>query len=119
MAQITGRATIRVDGQELRSLGGATLNIGGVSREAVTGGGKIHGYREADEASTLECRIAHTRALSLRWLASIESATVEFETDTGVQFLMRGAFTTAVPSLAESDGAVDLSMAALECDELS
>jgi hypothetical protein len=119
MPQITGRATIRVDGQELRSLGGATLSIGGASREAVVGGGKVHGYKEADEAPTLECRIAHTKDLSLRQLGAIESATVEFETDTGVQFLLRGAFTTGVPSLAEQDGAVELSMAALECDELT
>ena len=42
--QLTGKAIIRVDGQEWRCEDGASLDVGGVKREAKAGGGKVHGY---------------------------------------------------------------------------
>ena len=44
MPQITGKAVIRVDGEEWRTEDGAKLNPGGVTREAKVGGGKVHGF---------------------------------------------------------------------------
>ena len=46
MPQITGKAVIRVDGEEWRTEDGAKLNPGGVTREAKVGGGKVHGFAE-------------------------------------------------------------------------
>lgn len=117
MSHVTGRAIIRVDGKELRTLDGATLNPGGVSRQAVKGGGKIHGYKEEDMEPTVECKVAHTPDVSLKELGNITDATVIFETDNGKRHVLRNAWTAEPPSLDSSAGAVDLKFAAIECDE--
>ena len=44
--QITGKAKIRVDGQTYKTLDGATITPGGVSREAVKGD-EVHGFKES------------------------------------------------------------------------
>ena len=117
MAQITGKAIIRVDGEELRTLPGAKLNPGGVNREAVKGAGKVHGYKEEEVEPSMECQVAHTRDLSLKRLADITAATVMFETDTGRQFILREAWTSEPPALDSGAGTVDLKMSAISCDE--
>ena len=117
MAQVTGRAIIRVNGRELRTLDGATLNPGGVTREAMKGGGKVHGYREEDVEPTMSCKVAHTAETSLKELADIVDATVIFETDTGRRFIMREAWTSEPPELDADAGAVSLAMAAIAYDE--
>lgn len=117
MAQVTGRAFIRVDGQELRSTPGATLSIGGSNRTAVTGSGRVHGYREEDVAPEVSFSVAHTADLSISWLNNITNATVLFETDTGRRFVLRQAFTTAPPELNSQEGTVSVAMSAIECDE--
>jgi len=116
--QVTGKAVIRVDGQELRTLDGASLNPGGEKREAVVGSGKVHGYKEETVAPELECQIAHTADTSLMELGAIVSATITFDTDTGRQFLLREAFATDVPGLKTKDGTVDLKFSAISCEEV-
>lgn len=116
MGQLTGRVTIRIDGQEIKSKDGAKLDIGGVKRNTEKGGGRIHGYTEEDMEPSVEFKIAHDKNISLKWLASLTSATVMFETDTGKQFTVRDAYTTEPPTLTGND--VDVKMAGKECDEL-
>lgn len=117
MTQVTGKAIIRVDGNELRTLDGATLNPGGVNREAMKGGGKVHGYKEEDMEPTVECSVAHTKDLSLKELGAITDATVMFETDTGKQFILRNAWVSEPPGLDANSGGVSLRFAAISCDE--
>jgi len=119
MPQITGKATIRVDGQVLRTLDDATINPGGQNRTAKKGGGKIHGYSEEDVEPSMECKIAHTKDLSLKWLSGLTNATIDFETDTGMQFLLRQAWTSEPAVLNAKEGEVDLKMGAMECDEIT
>lgn len=114
--QITGKATIRTDGQTHKTLDGATITPGGVSRETKKGDA-VHGFSESIQEPTLQCKLSHTAATNLTALGKIDNATVEFETDTGVIFIMRGAWTVEPPSL--SGGEVDLSMAAMSADELN
>lgn len=118
MPQITGKAIIRVDGEEMRTEDGATLNIGGSSRSSKMGGGKNHGYQEEDVPCSMECNIYHEKDLSLRWLSDITGATVMFETDTGSEFVLRDAFTTEPAVLDSKAGTVPLKMEALACDEV-
>ena len=115
--QVTGKAIIRVDGNELRTADEATLSIGGVSREAVVGAGKVHGHTESTVAPELECTIYHTADTSLKEIAAITDATVLFEADTGRRFILTGAFVTDVPSLKVKGGEVDVKMSALTCEE--
>ena len=113
----TGRLIIRIDGQEHPSMDGATLNIGGVNRSPVKGGGRVlNAFTEEDQETTLDFKLHHKKDLSLKAIGDLTDATVMFETDSGVQFVIRGAYTTEPPSL--SDGKVDVKMAAVECDEL-
>jgi hypothetical protein len=116
--QITGKAIIRVDGQELRSADGATLNFGGEKREPKVGSGKVYGFSAETVAPELECQIYHTADTSLKALAAIVDATITFDTDTGKQFLLREAFVTDVPSLKTKDGTVDLKFSAISCEEV-
>lgn len=114
--QFTGRLTIRIDGQEYKSLDGATLNVGGVNRTTLKGGGRVHGFTEEDMEPTMDFKLPHNKDISLKLLGDLTDATVMFETDSGVQFVVRGCYTTEPPSLTGTE--VDVKMAGEECDEL-
>lgn len=118
MAQITGKAIIRVNGTELRSLDEATLNPGGATRPAVKGGGKVYGYKEETVEPKLEFEVAHTKDTSLIDLGKITGATVIFETDTGDSYVLREAWTAEVPSLKTSGGTVPMVMSAVSCERM-
>ena len=79
MPQITGKAVIRVDGEEWRTEDGAKLNPGGVTREAKVGGGKVHGFAEKTKEPELECAVYHTRDTDLTAINAIRDATVVYE----------------------------------------
>ena len=79
MSQITGKCIIRLNGSELQSTDDATLNVGGVNREAVVGGGKVYGYKEETVAPTLECSVAHDKNTDLVALSATTDATIIFE----------------------------------------
>jgi len=118
MAQITGKAIIRVNGTELRSLDEATLNPGGVNREAVKGGGKVYGYKEETVEPKLEFEVAHTRDTSIIDLGKITDATVIFETDTGDRYVLREAWTAEPPALKTTGGSVSMVMSAISCERM-
>lgn len=116
--RITGSATIRIDGEEIRSLGDATLNPGGFNRETKDDGGKVVGYSESVVGPSIECKVAHTKeGRSLVSLAGIRNATVIFETDTGTQFILRNAWVSEPPTLTAKGGEVSLKIAAMAMDE--
>lgn len=117
MAQITGKATIRVNGKEIRTDGKGKLKLGGEKREPVTGPGKVHGYKEETEAPELEVKVLHTADISLKELQAITDATALVETDTGRQFVLREAFTTDVIELDFADG-FTLKMSGTAVDEV-
>lgn len=116
--QVTGRATVRADGKEYKSMDGVTASIGGESREPVKGGGHVHGYKSKDEEPKLTLPLAHTKDVSLKELGAITNATVILETDTGVKFIYRGAWANGPAELNVDSGTVTLNMSALTCDEL-
>jgi len=116
--QITGKAKIKVNGKRLISESGATLNPGGFNRPPKTGGGEVHGYSEEDVAPSLECVVFHKKGMSITDLSDITDATVTFDTDTGVQFILRDAWTTEPAVLDAGNGTVALKMSAISCDEV-
>jgi len=115
--QITGRATIRVNGKVLKTENGATLNPGGSNRKGNPGGGTNHGYQEEDVIPSLECSVFHMKDTSLRELSDITDATIMFETDTGVKFTLREAYVTEPAVLDAGSGMVPLKFEAIGCDE--
>ncbi|SDK32104.1 phage tail tube protein [Billgrantia gudaonensis] len=118
MTQITGKASVKVDGTELLSDVGATLNVGGVEREAVVGPRGVQGYRETPVAPTITVTVRHTEDTDILAMARITGATVLFETDTGRSMLMRRAFVTEPPELDASNGNFDLNFSGLGLENL-
>lgn len=116
--QITGKAIIRLNGAEIRSLDDATLNPGGVNREAVVGAGKVYGYKEETTAPEMECSIAHARDTDIVELSAITDTTILFETDTGARYTLREAWVSEPASLKTSDGTVSLKFGAISCERM-
>lgn len=105
MAQKTGRVTIKLDGGALRSKAGASVQIGGTQREADTDDqGNVY-FREMIVPATVSCTLIHTSDTDLIELRDFKNGTVNFECDTGVTYVIGGAFTTELGEL--SNGEVD------------
>jgi hypothetical protein len=116
MAQVTGKISIRVDGQLIDSLPGATLNTGGVKREAKKGDNGVVGYSEEVVEPMVECTVAHTKSTDLTALNAITDSTITFECDTGTIYYVSGAFLTEPCAL--SKGEVQLKFAGISCEEV-
>lgn len=114
---LTGRATVRIDGRVLKSDGAGKLNPGGLKREAKIGPKAVEGYSEEVVPPMLEVTVYHAKDLSLKELNAINDATVEFLTDSGTQFILRGAFVTDAIELDAKSG-IALKMSAMSCDEV-
>lgn len=115
--QLTGRVHIRVDGELLATQEGSKLNNPtGTEREAVVGN-KVHGYIEKTVVPGVECTLSHSRALSVTRIGAITDATLTFECDTGVVYILSHAWTASVASLEGSKLAVKFE--AESCEEVS
>ena len=100
MAKVTGIVTIEVDGETLESEAGATISIGGVTREAViTETGNVFGM-ETQVPGTIECSILHVTNTDLVRLASLTDVTINFKCDTGQVYTVADGFLTEPPSLS-------------------
>lgn len=97
-------AYIKVDGELLRSLPGAKLDLGGKVRSSVVGASEVHGYSEAIKPAALECEISLVEGASLEKLRNITNATITFEADTGQTWIVRGAFTTETLNITAGEG---------------
>ncbi len=93
--QITGKVSIRVDGEVLATENQATITPDGVNRNPERHGGKTY-YTEEETAPLLECNVLITKDTDVKALSNIKNATVFLEADTGQQYVMRNAFTTEV-----------------------
>ena len=114
--QVTGRVTIFADQKRLLSKEGAKLNTGGVERETVLGDAGVHGYSEKSVAPGIECTISHMGNTSLSELNAMTNVTLNFECDSGAQYVIRNAWLTKPCEL--SKGEVSLSFAGISCEEL-
>ncbi|MHB1053475.1 MAG: phage tail tube protein [Thiobacillus sp.] len=113
--QITGRATIYIDGRRIPTENKAKLNPGGANRKEERHGGKTY-YAEEEVPPGVECTVLHTANVDIVALSAIVGATVIFEADTGQKYVLRGGFVTGP---AELDGdRVQLKIAADSCDRM-
>jgi len=109
MAQVTGIVKVYVNGTMQRSKEGAKLMLGGKERTAQTGH-SVYGYSEKVVPATVEFTLAHTADTDLPALNKLVDATVKFETDTGISYLVNNAFTTKPPELTGGEGDVAMEM---------
>lgn len=113
--QITGRATIYIDGKRIPTENKAKLMPGGANRKEERHGGKTY-YAEEEVPPGVECTVLHTADVDIVKLSAIVGATVIFEADTGQKYVLRGGFVTGP---AELDGdRVQLKLAADSCDRM-
>jgi len=119
MAQITGRCWLYVNGALLRSKAGASLSgVGSTERTPVVGA-QVWGYSEKTVAPTVEATLAHTADLSLVALGQLVDATVTFECDTGVSYLLRHAWCENAPDLADGEGDVKVKFCGMSIEEMA
>lgn len=115
--KITGIATIRVDGRDIPTERGATLNPGGVNRNPKMAGHRVF-YNEEPVAPTVQATVLHTEDLDLIDLGQITNATVLFECDNGQDYMLIGAFVTETTELNSGEGTFRLNMAAERCERI-
>lgn len=108
MAQVTGIVRIYLNGALQRSKDGATLDMGGKQRSAVTGH-SVYGPTEKIVESTVKFTLAHTADTDLLEINNLTDASVRFETDVGITYLVTGAWASTPCSLgAGGDVTVEL-----------
>ena len=117
--QHIGKATIKVGGRTLKSLPGAKLRLGGVTRTPVIGDNGVFGYSEAHVEPMLECSIALGKGESAKGL-DFADETVTFEADTGQVWSLGNAFVVdSIEVNAKDGGSIPLKIAAKTCEEVT
>jgi len=101
--QFLGRATIRWNGNVIETNSGATLDIGGVTRDPIVTGMRV-GFGEQTAPASLTCETSLMQGMSLDELRNITDATVMFECDTGQTYIIRNAFVTAPQTIKDGGG---------------
>jgi hypothetical protein len=114
MTQVTGRVFISLGGQRIRSKEGASLETGGIEREAAVSDAGVDGYTEKVTAPKVDCKISHTSQTKLKDLQAF-TGTLTFETDTGRVYTLVDAWNAKPPKLEK--GEVALEFGAVECLE--
>ncbi|MGE4302442.1 MAG: phage tail tube protein [Novosphingobium sp.] len=99
--QVVGQARVKVDGTVYSTSGESTMDIGGPSRESVKGDYEAGAYKEMTNEAKLDTTLLYKRGVSLADLRAIDDATVLFETDTGVTWIMREAYVAEVISFGQ------------------
>ena len=113
-----GFAIIRSNGKRLPSLEGATLQTGGITRDAVGGGESIYGYKKSGYvAPSVTLTVAHGHDISPEELNAMVGVTLEFETSIGRTFLLAQAWSKGNAGLTAS-GDISVTFEARECKEV-
>lgn len=104
MGQILGEVTIRVNGKELKTKTGSTINPGGFTRTQHTGGGRVRGISKRYTPPTLETVIAADEDVDVIAINAIENATLVWDGNNGMSYMMTGASVSEPAALREESG---------------
>ncbi|MDA0148856.1 phage tail tube protein [Vibrio sp. LaRot3] len=86
-----GVATVRCNGTELKTTGTAKFFPGGYERESKMGGGKVRGHTEKFVAPYVEAPLAVDEDVDVIEINNIRDATITFECDNGLKYIMTGS----------------------------
>jgi len=106
--QFTGTCVIRMDGLSLQSKEKAKLDIGGKERMPIYADHVLVGFSEKPIAAKVTATLAHSASTDLIAIRDARNVSIDFETDSGVIFLIAGAFATKSPELTAGEGDVDV-----------
>ena len=104
MGKRLGKAIIKIDGQSLETMPGASLDIGGVTRTTLVGDHKVQGQFETPKQSRLECEISVGTQTRLSQMRGWEDVTISMECDTGQQYVVQGAWLLDPAVLKTNEG---------------
>jgi hypothetical protein len=108
MAQQTGRVTIKLGSETLRSKPGASLQIGGIARDFDATDQMESFYRETPKAAQIKCTMPHMADTDIIALRDWKNGTAHFVTDTGRTFTVSNAAIADVGDL--SNGEVEVTI---------
>ncbi|ROH88664.1 phage tail protein [Stagnimonas aquatica] len=118
MAQLLGRARIRVNGKELLTLPGAVLTPGGEKRTPVVGSNGVHGYTTEIVPPKLTCKLSQTAGMDVTAVDAIKDASGLWEGDDGLKFALTEMFCQGESTLSEKGGEIDASFSAKDCKRI-
>lgn len=91
MGQILGGVTIRNNGTRMKTKDGAQLNPGGYTNTSHIGNGKVWGSSKKFQQPTMQVTIAADEDVDVIEINAITGATLTWEGDNGVDYMMTGA----------------------------
>lgn len=105
----TGLLTVKVDGDTIFAKAGQVeLDVGGMERKEVDADGRILGYTEKPVPSKLTVTCQHTSDTDMRALADQSNVSCVVTLDSGVKYLIDGAFLSKPPVLSGENGDIKL-----------
>ena len=104
MGQILGEVTIRANGKQLKTKTGAVLNPGGMTRTQHTGAGKVWGKSQRFTPPSIEVVIAADEDVDVIEINNMLDATLVWEGDNGVSYMMTKSSVGEPASLREDSG---------------
>jgi hypothetical protein len=103
--KVFGQARIRIGGKEYASEPKATLELGGIARDAVEADNKAGYFSEKVNPSKLEASFLLTAGLSVAEL-NVDDTTVTFEGDTGQVYVVGHAYCSEPPVVGDGKAKV-------------
>ncbi|TKF30788.1 phage tail protein [Vibrio kanaloae] len=91
MGKILGQVTVRANSKQLKTKKGSTLNPGGTSKTPHVGPKRIWGFSEDFVPSTLSTVIAADEDVDVVEINAMTDATLTWEGDNGVDYMITGA----------------------------
>lgn len=114
MSKITGKITIRIDGNEIPMENGASVTPGSPKRNHERHNGKMY-FNEEETNPMLEGNVLLTKDVDVIFLSNIVGVTVHIEADTGHQYVLTEATTEeAVPHSGDGKAAIKMFGQSLE-----
>ncbi|MCS6113024.1 phage tail tube protein [Shewanella baltica] len=102
MSDILGEVTIRANGKQLKTKQGATLNPGGDTHTRHTGAGRSWGSSKQFTVPSIAVVIAAAEDVDVIEIGKIKNATLTWEGNNGVDYMMTGAAQQAPFTISDS-----------------
>lgn len=102
MGQILGEVVVRANSKQLKTKKGSTLNPGGYTRTSHVGPGRVWGKSNEYTPPTIAVVIAADEDVDVIDINNITNATLTWEGDNGVDYMMTDAAPQAPFTLSDS-----------------
>jgi len=115
--QVQGKVSINIPSMGIvRSKQGASLDYGGIKRDAVEDDQGVAGYTEAYSAPSIDAAFTKKAGISVKAIADIIDEDISFEGDDGSFHVLRQAWCAEPPTL--SGGEIKAKLVGISCDEV-